>query len=122
MRMRIAAFGVVVIALVVVGWAATGLRQKQGAQAQVSQVQTSQAHESRVSLMKVEDMFCAGCAVAVQAAAKKVAGVDEVKVDHEKGTAEITYDPSKTSAQTIASAITKGTGFKTEVVETGSQL
>lgn len=122
MRMRVAAFGVVVIVVVVVGWAAPGLRQKQDEPAQVSQVQTSQAHAWQVSLMKVEGMFCAGCAVAVQAATKKVGGVEDVKVDHEKGTAEITYDPSRTSAEAVASAITKGTGFKTEVVETRQRL
>jgi copper chaperone CopZ len=38
-----------------------------------------------------------------------------VKTDSDTRTAEVTFDPSKTTAQAIASAITKGTGFETEV-------
>jgi copper chaperone CopZ len=62
-------------------------------------------------------MFCAGCETAVKMAAKKVDGVREVSTDSEKRTAQVTYDPRKTNAETIATAITKHSGFKTEVVK-----
>ena len=70
--------------------------------------------DSHVTL-KVPKMDCAGCEVGVRIAAGKVDGVKGVKTDSDTRTAEVTFDPSKTTAQAIASAITKGTGFETEV-------
>lgn len=126
MRMRAAMFGIVAIAVVVVAWAASGTGQRQDEQVLASRTHLSEAaspaHVSQVGLLKVEGMFCAGCAVAVQMAAKKVAGVDEVKVSTGDGTAEVTYDPAKTSPEAIASVITENTGFKTEAVENRRKL
>lgn len=123
MRMRVAVFGTVVIALVLLGWAASGSRQQQGDRAPVSQVQASQTQQaSQVALLKVEGMFCAGCEAAVKMAANKVDGVRDTKVSSEKGTAEIVYDPSKTTPDAIAVAISKNTGFKTEAVEQHRKL
>ena len=70
---------------------------------------------SQIVTLKVPKMDCAGCEVGVRIAAGKVDGVKGVKTDSDKRTAEVTFDPSKTTAQAIASAITKGTGFETEV-------
>lgn len=70
---------------------------------------------AEVVTLKVPDMFCGGCEVAVKMAANKVNGVKDVKTDSDKRTAEVTYDPSKTNADAIASAITKSSGFKVEV-------
>lgn len=53
-----------------------------------------------------------GCAVAVKMAAKSVDGVKECKVSYEKGTAEVTYDASKTTPETIAKVISDKSGFK----------
>ena len=74
------------------------------------------AEHTQVVTLKVPDMFCAGCEVGVKIAANKLAGVQAVKTDSDQRIAEVTFDPSKTTAQAIASAITAGTGFKTEVV------
>ena len=74
-----------------------------------------------VVTLNVPDMFCAGCEVGVKIAANKIDGVKEVKTDSDKRTADVTFDPSKTTAQAIASAITKGTGFKTEVANSGKK-
>jgi len=122
MRMRVAALGVVVIALVVVVWATGGARQKQADRAPVSQAQVSPAQASQVAVLKVEGMFCAGCEAAVKMAANKVDGVRDAQVSSETGTAEITYDPSKTSPEAIASAISDNTGFKAEAVEQSRKL
>jgi copper chaperone CopZ len=73
---------------------------------------------SEMVTLKVPKMDCAGCEVGVRIAASKVDGVKDVKTDSDKRTAEVTFDPSKTTAQAIASAITKGTGFDTEVPRT----
>ena len=79
------------------------------AQAQVA------THQLEVVTLNVPDMFCAGCEVGVKIAANKIEGVKEVKTDSDKRTADVTFDPLKTTAQAIATAITKGTGFKAEV-------
>jgi copper chaperone CopZ len=70
---------------------------------------------SQIVTLKVPKMDCAGCEVGVRIAAGKVDGVKRVKTDSDTRTAEVTFDPSKTTAQAIASAIKKGTGFDTEV-------
>src|SRR3989442_14491798 len=76
------------------------------------------AVRSQMVTLKVPKMDCAGCEVGVRIAASKVDGVKDVKTDSDKRTADVTFDPSKTTAQAIASAITKGTGFDTEVPHT----
>lgn len=71
--------------------------------------------KTAVCTLKVTGMTCGGCAAAVKSAAKKVGGVKDAKVSYEKGLAEVTYDPAKTSPNAIAQAITKRSGFKAEV-------
>jgi mercuric ion binding protein len=71
--------------------------------------------QSRVVTLRVPEMFCGGCEAAVKMAANKVTGVKAVKTDSDKRIAEVTFDASKTTPETIAAAITKGSGFKTEV-------
>jgi len=60
-------------------------------------------------------MTCGGCAAAVESAANEVDGVIETAVSYDKGLAEVTYDPTKTSPNAIAQAIAQGSGFKAEV-------
>ena len=74
--------------------------------------------QTQVVTLKVPDMFCGGCEVAVKIAANKVDGVKGVRTSTEKRTAEVTYDPSQTNAAAIATAITKNSGFKVEVPRT----
>lgn len=45
-------------------------------------------------------------------AAKRIDGVQDCKASYKKGTAEVTYDPSKTTPEAIARAISEATGFK----------
>ena len=65
--------------------------------------------------LQVSGMTCSGCAVAVRNAAKQIDGVREATVSYERGTAEITYDPARTSPEAIAKEITEKTGFKASV-------
>lgn len=106
MRMMGAAAVLGVVVLVGLGLATAAHAQKQeggGAPA--------------VATIKVPDMFCAGCELGVKMAARKVAGVRDIRTDSEKRQAEVTFDSAKTSAEAIARAITKDTGFKTEVLK-----
>jgi mercuric ion binding protein len=72
------------------------------------------AAQTKVVTLRVPDMFCGGCEVAVKRAAKKVDGVTDVTTNSDKRVANVTYDPAKTNAEAIAAAITKNSGFKAE--------
>lgn len=65
--------------------------------------------------LKVDGMACSACAARVEREALKIAGVSKANVSQPKGTAEITYDATKVSPETIAKTLGKKTGFKTEV-------
>lgn len=47
-------------------------------------------------------------------AAKTVDGVKEATASYKDGTAEIVYNPAKTTPEAIAQVITKKTGFKAQ--------
>jgi len=66
--------------------------------------------------LSVPKMDCAGCEISVRIAANRVDGVEGVKTDSARHTATVVFDPAKTTAQTIVKAITKGTGFDTDVL------
>jgi copper chaperone len=72
----------------------------------------SQADGVAKATLKVEGMTCGGCEVAVRRAAKQVDGVKDVTASAAKGTADVTYDASKTNPEAIAKAITENSGFK----------
>lgn len=106
MRLRYAALGTLFVMLVGMGLTPT-----------VGVAGQDKVQQTVTSTLKVPDMFCGGCEAAVKMAAKKVDGVKDISTDSAKRTAEVTYDPSKTNADDIASAITKNSGFKVEVVK-----
>ncbi len=72
----------------------------------------AQTQKLETATLTITGMTCGGCAVAVKMAAKKVAGVTNVAVSYEKGRADVTYDPARTTPEKIAAAITKHSGFK----------
>lgn len=45
-------------------------------------------------------------------AAKSVPGVKDCNANYRKGTAEVTFDPAKTTPEVIAKAIADKTGYK----------
>jgi copper chaperone CopZ len=59
-------------------------------------------------------MACRACASKVQKTAMSLDGVKVAKVSQAKGTAEITYDASKTTPAAIAKYITDNSSFKAE--------
>jgi len=103
-----------VATLAVAAFLVTASAKKQEHHTQIAaQTQTNSRHTHVVTL-KVPDMFCGGCEVGVKTAAQQVDGVTDVKTDSDARTAEVSYDPSKTNPDAIASAITKTSGFKVE--------
>jgi len=69
---------------------------------------------ARVCVLKIEGMACGACAARVEKEAKKIDGVTAAKVSQPRGSAEITYDPARTSPEAIAKTLSKETGFKTK--------
>jgi len=70
--------------------------------------QSGPAEATKVCTMKVTGMTCSGCEAAVKIAAKQIDGVKDAKASYAKGTADITYDSTKTSPDAIAKAIARG--------------
>jgi copper chaperone CopZ len=69
----------------------------------------------KVCMLKISGMACEICAARVEKEAKKIDGVKTATVDQPKGTAQVTYDPAKTTPARIAKVIQDKTSFKTEV-------
>lgn len=65
-----------------------------------------------VCTLKVKGMACSACASKVEQTALKLAGVKAAKVSQPEGTAEITYDPSKTNPTAIAKYISDNSGSR----------
>jgi mercuric ion binding protein len=107
-----------IAAAIVITVAIVAVRSQAPDRSQQRAVPAPVADQSQVVTLKLPAMDCAGCEIGVRIAANKVDGVRDVKTDSDKRTAQVTFDPSKTNAQAIASAITKGTGFETEVPRT----
>lgn len=74
------------------------------------------AGQARV-VFPVEGMTCAGCTAAIKIAVRKLDGVVAVNGDHEKGTATVTFEKGKVTAEQIVEKINK-TGFKASLPET----
>lgn len=56
--------------------------------------------------LDVKNMSCAACPITVKKALMKVPGVESAKVDFDRATAMVTFDPDRTSVE----ALTKATG------------
>lgn len=70
---------------------------------------------AKTCLLKVEGMACGACAARVEKEAKSIDGVKAAKVSQSKGSAEVSYDPAKTSPEAIAKRISEKTPFKAVV-------
>lgn len=101
--MRTSGTVIAILAVTLALAAATWTSQAQKAN---EQVQTAQV------TLKVEGMTCAGCEAGVKLAAKAINGVHDAKASFKSGTADITYDPTKTTPDAIARVITERSGFK----------
>ena len=101
----------VLVAAIALGGIATATATRMHA------TQAKPAEATKVCTLKVTGMTCSGCEAAVQLAAKQIDGVKDAKASYAKGTAEVTFDPAKTSPDAIAQTIARKTGYKTDVVK-----
>src|SRR5437870_1500218 len=95
--------------------ALTGLLGMFGIGAAANQTTDKKAEAGQVCVLKVSGMICGTCAATVEKTVKKIDGVKSAKVSQPKGTAEISYDPAKTTPEAIAKIISDRTNFKAEV-------
>ncbi|MGP4716476.1 heavy-metal-associated domain-containing protein [Psychrobacter sp. T6-6] len=65
-------------------------------------------------IIQIDGMTCGGCVASVHAATADIDGLDIITVDLADSLATVTFDDSKTSAETIASAISDA-GFEAAV-------
>ena len=85
--------------------------------AQTDEAQTTAKGETKaVCALKITGMTCGGCEAAVKIAARRIDGVTAVTASYTTGTADVTYDPARTSPDAIAKEISRKSGFKAEVV------
>jgi len=54
--------------------------------------------------LDVQNMTCAVCPITVKKALEKVAGVTDAKVDFDKKTASVSFDPDKASPASLTKA------------------
>ena len=73
---------------------------------------TAHASELQKATLDVKGMHCATCPLTVKVVLKKQPGVDEVKMDVDKHTAEVKFDPARTSPGQLAKVVTEA-GYPT---------
>lgn len=77
------------------------------------------AAEPRTVTLGVEHMTCAACPITVRKALSHVTGVSASTVDMKAHTATVTFDPTRTSPEALAMAVTQA-GFPAKVLPNGS--
>ena len=73
---------------------------------------SAHAGEPQTTTLDVKGMHCATCPLTVKVVLKKQPGVEEVKMDADKHTAEVKFDPARTSPEIIAKVVTEA-GYPT---------
>ena len=101
---------IIVLALALGGLSTVAARR-------VDTMRITPAEAVETCILKVTGMTCSGCEAAVKLAAKRIAGVKVAKASYARGTAEVTFDPAKTTADAIAKTIAQKTGYKVEVAK-----
>ncbi len=71
---------------------------------------------TKTATFGVKGWTCGSCAAATRIALKKLGGVEEVKTDHQKMEATVTYDDSKVAPEKMVQAIEK-LGYKASIKE-----
>jgi mercuric ion binding protein len=64
------------------------------------------AAASKTVTLDVKNMTCELCPITVKKSLEKVSGVGTVKIDFDKKTAIVTYDPDKTQPEALTQATT----------------
>ena len=58
-------------------------------------------------VLEVQNMTCALCPITVKKSLQQVAGVADARIDLEKKTATVTFDPDRTSAAVLIKATSR---------------
>ena len=72
----------------------------------------AQANESHKTTLDIKGMDCASCPLTVKVVLKRQPGVDDVKMDAERRTAEVKFDAAKVTPEQLAKAVTEA-GYPT---------
>lgn len=72
------------------------------------------AGEAKTATLDVPGMFCSLCQISVRKVLERLPGVLDATADSKAKRAEVTYDPSKVSAEELAAALTNS-GFAATV-------
>lgn len=83
-------------------------------QAAADTVQTAQGAKI---VLSVEGMHCGSCAQKITAKLSALPGVTAVAVDHQTGSAQVAYDPSKVKPEALVEAV-KAAGYKASLPST----
>lgn len=65
----------------------------------------------KVACFKVEGMTCVTCSAALKASVRKLKGINNVEASSDKGSAEVSYEPSIVNTSAIRGSI-DSTGYK----------
>ncbi len=74
----------------------------------------AQAAPPQTAVLDVQNMTCAMCPIAVRKSLEKVPGVSQARVDFDKKTATVTFDPDRASTDALVQATTNA-GFPSTV-------
>jgi len=66
---------------------------------------TANLYASDTAKLSVDGMTCNGCVKSVKTALEKVDGVESAKVDLESNSAEVAYNPEKTTLKSMEKAV-----------------
>ena len=67
---------------------------------------------TRTTIIYVTGMTCGGCAISIEQVLKNTEGVEDVRVNFERGQAVVKYDARKVTARKLR-AVVKSIGFHT---------
>lgn len=65
------------------------------------------AAASKTAVLDVQNMTCSVCPVTVKKALEKTLGVTQAKIDFDKKTATVTFDPDRATEQALTKATTE---------------
>jgi copper chaperone CopZ len=63
--------------------------------------------------LKVSGMHCTGCSGSISRALSRLDGIEHAEADHEKGTADVTYNEKSIGKEKISEVI-ENLGYKVE--------
>jgi copper chaperone len=70
-----------------------------------SVAQVEQGPDTAIARLRVEGLLCSACADNVRRHIEAVEGAGSADVDLERGEARVTYDPARTTPETLARAV-----------------